>query len=355
MSEKKQPSTSKISRRDFLGLSAVTLSASGLALVGCTSAPATDAPVTSEVDQAPAAPAVEQKDQTYVWLCAVTGISFWLDGRKGMEAAGKSLGVKTEFLGPQEYDASQQLKILDDLIGRKPAGIMIFPADQASLSDTMKRAMREGIPVMCVNSDVTDQSARYGFVGPNNREVGRTGGQIVVELLQGKGNVAIMTVPGIEVHESRKGGYLDILEQNPDIKILDIVDDKSDPSYGVTVANQLIQAYPDLDLIIGTDATAGAAIARALKETGKDGVIKCVAMDRDQDMLPYVEDGTITATLAQNSVMEEWMATHYLYWLKNNTIPEFADWREANAPQAPKYTDIGVSVVTKDNVKFYKK
>jgi ribose transport system substrate-binding protein len=232
---------------------------------------------------------------------------------------------------------------------------MIFPADQASLSDTMKRAMKEGIPVVCVNSDVTDQSARYGFVGPNNRTVGQTGGQIVVDLLKGKGNVAIMTVPGIEVHESRKGGYLDILEKYPDIKVLDIVDDKSDPAYGLTVANQLIQAYPDLDLIIGTDATAGAAIARALKETGQDGKIMCVAMDRDQDMLPYVEDGTITATLAQNSVMEEWMATHFLYWLTNNTIPEFADWREAAAPQAPKYTDIGVSVVTKDNVKFYKK
>jgi ribose transport system substrate-binding protein len=340
----------KLSRRQFLKLSGAALGAAGaLTLTGCQTAPA------AAPEAAAAVPEVKQLDQTYVWLCAVTGISFWLDGRKGMEAAGASLGVKTEFLGPQEYDASQQLKVLDSLIGRKPAGIMIFPADVASLSDTMKRAMKEGIPVMCVNSDVSDQSARYGFVGPDNRGVGRTGGQIVADLLEGKGNVAIMTVPGIEVHESRKGGYLDVFEKYPDIKILDVVDDKSDPSYGVTVANQLITAYPDLDLIVGTDATAGAAIARALKETGMAGKIKCVAMDRDQDMLPYVEDGTITATLAQNSVMEEWMATHFLYWLTNNTIPEFADWRAAGAPQAPHYTDIGVSVVTKDNVQFYKK
>lgn len=345
-------SESKMSRRQFLKLSGAALGAAGaLALTGCQTPPAA-APAATE---ASAASGTGSLDQTYVWLCAVTGISFWLDGRKGLEAAGKTLGVKTEFLGPQEYDAAQQLTVLDSLIGRKPAGIMIFPADVASLSDTMKRAMKENIPVICVNSDVSDQSARYGFVGPDNRGVGRTGGQIVADLLQGKGNVAIMTVPGIEVHESRKGGYLDVLGKYPDIKVLDVVDDKSDPSYGVTVANQLISAYPDLNLIIGTDATAGAAIARALKETGKAGTIKCVAMDRDQDMLPYVEDGTITATLAQNSVMEEWMATHFLYWLTNNTIPEFADWRVAGAPQAPHYTDIGVSVVTKDNVKYYKK
>jgi ribose transport system substrate-binding protein len=342
-------SESKMSRRQFLKLSGAAIGAAGaMALTGCQTAAPAAAP-------AAASSGTGSLDQTYVWLCAVTGIGFWLDGRKGLEAAGKSLGVKTEFLGPQEYDAAQQLTALESLIARKPAGIMIFPADVASLSDSMKRAMKENIPVICVNSDVSDQSARYGFVGPDNRGVGRTGGQIVVDLLKGKGNVAIMTVPGIEVHESRKGGYLDIFEKNPDIKVLDVVDDKSDPSYGVTVANQLISAYPNLDLIIGTDATAGAAIARALKETGMAGKIKCVAMDRDQDMLPYVEDGTITATLAQNSVMEEWMATHFLYWLTNNTIPEFADWRTAGAPQCPHYTDIGVSVVTKDNVKFYKK
>ena len=318
-------------------------------MAGCQTAPETEAAAV------PADSGVAQLDQTYVWLSAVTGISFWLDGRKGLESAGKSLGVKTEFLGPQEYDASQQLKVLDSLIAKKPAGIMIFPADVASLSDTMKRAMNEGIPVICVNSDVIDQTARYGFVGPDNRGVGRVGGQIAVDILKGKGNVAIMTVPGIEVHESRKNGYLDIFKGNPDIKVVDVVDDKSDPAYGLTVANQLITAYPDLNMIIGTDATAGSAIARALKETGMDGKIKCVAMDRDQDMLGYVEDGTITATLAQNSVMEEWMATHFLYWLTNNSIPEFEDWREAGAPQAPRWTDIGVSVVTKDNVKYYKK
>jgi ribose transport system substrate-binding protein len=230
---------------------------------------------------------------------------------------------------------------------------MIFPADTASLNDTMKRALREDIPIVCVNSDVNDLSARYGFVGPNNRGVGQTGGEIAVQLLGGKGKVAIMTVPGIEVHESRKGGYLDIFEKYPDIDVVDIVDNKSDPAYGVTVATALVQANPDLDMIIGTDATAGASIARALKEIGKAGEIKVVAMDRDQDMLPYVQDGTISATLAQNSVMEMWMATHYLYWLKNNVIPEFKDWRVAKAPQCPRYTDIGVSVVTKDNVQYY--
>lgn len=335
MSEKNGKQRKGVSRRQFMGTAAAGLGAAGLALsMGSKAVHAAS-------------------NETYVWLCAVTSVAFWIDGRKGLEAAGKALGVKTEFLGPVEYDAVQQLKILEELMVKKPAGIMIFPADQHALIDPMKRAMKAGIPIVCVNSDVADKSARYGFIGPDNKGVGRTGGEIAAKLINGKGKVAIMTVPGIDVHESRTAGYKDAFAMHSGIQIVDIINDKSDPAYGVTVANGLIQAHPDLDMIVGTDATAGAAIARALKETGKAGKIKVVAMDRDDDMLPYVKDGTISATLAQRSTLEEWLATHYLYWLNHNTVPAFDDWRKVDAPQIPPYTDVGVTVVTKDNVDFY--
>ncbi|MBP1608672.1 MAG: substrate-binding protein [Acidobacteria bacterium] len=169
---------SGVSRRKFLAGSAMALGAAGLTL----SLPGGVSPVK-------AAPG----DENYVWLCAVTSIAFWIDGRQGFEAAGKALGVKTEFLGPVEYDAVAQLKILEEILAKKPAGIMIFPADHQSLNEPMKRAMKAGIPVVTVNHDVNDASARYGFIGPDNRGVGRKGGEIAAKILNGKGKVAFMT------------------------------------------------------------------------------------------------------------------------------------------------------------------
>ena len=268
-------------------------------------------------------------------------------GSGGIQAA-----MEARSLGPGRIKQKDPDKA-EAAIHKHMAGIMIFPADQHALIDPMKRAMDRGIPVVCVNSDVADPSARYGFIGPDNRGVGRTGGEIAAKLLNGKGKVAIMTVPGIEVHESRTAGYKDALAKYPGIKIVDIVNDKSDPAYGMTVATGLVQSNPDLDMIIGTDATAGSAIARALKEMGRAGKIKVVAMDRDDDMLPYIKDGTISATLAQKSTLEEWTATHYLYWLNHNSVPAFKDWRAVDAPQIPAYTDVGVTIVTKENVDYY--
>ncbi len=51
-------------------------------------------------------------------------------------------------------------------------------------------------------------------------------------------------MPGVTVHEDRKNGYLDGLKAYPDIKVADIVNDKADPSVGVTVASALMQAHP---------------------------------------------------------------------------------------------------------------
>ena len=348
MSESEKEIASTLSRRSFLAGSAAAAASAFLASCAPAATP-TAAPAAPTAAPAVAKPA---SDETYVWLGAVTAIAFWLDGQQGFNAACKSLGVKGEYLGPVEYDAVAQLKILEELIARKPAGIMIFPADDQSLNEPLKRAMAAGIGVIVVNHDVNDPSARYGFVGPDNRQVGRIGGAVAAKYLNGKGKVAFMTTTN-PAHGLRAAGYKDIFANFPDIKVVAEVDEKSDPAYGLTVATQLLQAQPDLDMIIGVDATAGAATARALKETGKAGKIKVVAMDRDDDMLPYIKDGTILATMAQNSVLEEWMATYYLYWLKHNTVPAFPDWRAAGAPQVPGITDTGVTVVTKDNVDFF--
>lgn len=349
MSKDENKIANPITRREFLSVSAAAAASAFLA--SC--APA--ATQTAAPTVAPTTPPEEAKqvsDETYVWVGAVTAIAFWLDGQKGFYGACDSLGVKGEYLGPVEYDAVAQLKILEELIARKPAGIMIFPADDQSLNEPLKRAMAADIPVIVVNHDVNDPTARYGFVGPDNFQVGVIGGKYVVEYLGGKGKVAFMTTTN-PAHGLRASGYKSVFADYPDIEVVAEVDEKSDPAYGLTVATQLIQSQPDLNMIIGVDATAGAATARALKETNMAGKILCVAMDRDDDMLPYIEDGTILATMAQNSVLEEWIATYYLYWLKHNTVPAFPDWQAAGAPQVPGITDTGVTVVTKDNVKFF--
>ncbi|MHB1161313.1 MAG: substrate-binding domain-containing protein, partial [Chloroflexota bacterium] len=217
-----------LSRRQFLAASMA--SAAGVALAGGHTLAAPEPKRASQT----------QTMEEYVWVGAVTAIAFWLDGQQGFRAAGDSLGVKTTYLGPVEYDPVAQMRILEELIASKPAGIMIFPADDQSLNDTLKQAMATGIPVVVVNHDVNDPTARYAFVGPDNVNVGRIGGQAAVNFLNGQGKVGFVTTTN-PAHGQRVSGYEEVFAKHPGIQIVGSVDEQSDPNVALTVATQLLQ------------------------------------------------------------------------------------------------------------------
>lgn len=298
----------------------------------------------------------QESDEEYVFVAYVTSIPYWKDGLRGWDAAGEQLGVKTSFVGPVEFDAQAQARVINECIAKKVAGILISPADPNVIIESCERAMKAGIPVVLANCVVNSEDAYYAFLGSDNYNVGVVGGTKAAEILNGKGKVAILTMPGVLVHEQRKTGYLETFAKYPGIEVVAIADTKADPSVGLEKAAGIIQANPDLGLIVGTDSVGGAAAARAVLEAGKKGEIHIIGMDRDVDILNFIKDGTVDASLASESFITKFMALHYLYWIKHDMMkPVTANtsWRDANVPPVPRVTDTGTMVIDKNNVDLF--
>jgi len=298
----------------------------------------------------------KESDEEYVFVAYVTSIPYWKDGLRGWNAAGEQLGVKTSFAGPVEFDAQAQARVISECVAKKVAGILVSPADPNVIVEACERAMKAGIPVVLSNCVVNSEDAYYAFLGSDNYNVGVVGGTKAAEILNGKGKVAILTMPGVLVHEERKTGYLETFAKYPGIEVVAIADTKADPSVGLEKAAGIIQANPDLDLIVGTDSVGGAAAARAVLEAGKKGKIHIIGMDRDVDILNFIKDGTVDASLASESFITKFMALHYLYWIKHDMMkPVTANtsWRDANVPPVPRVTDTGTMVIDKNNVDLF--
>lgn len=291
----------------------------------------------------------QESDAEYVFLSVVTQVPFWADHRAGLDAAAADLGVRTTFTGPLDFDTAGQARQLDELIARRPAGIMIFPGDAAALKSGIDRAVEAGIPVACLTGDVPD-SKRSIFLGIANYEAGRVGGEMLAEAIGGKGKVLLGTFPAPSVMERVKG-YKDIFaEKYPEIEVVDVVNDKADPAFAPTAYAQALQAHPDVIGIGGTDGDSGKGAALAVVEQGKVGTVKIVAMDRNTDMLPYIADGTIYGAVAQKSWVESYLAVHLLHWMRENKIKIVADAGKAGISPLPELVSTGVMKVTKDNV-----
>lgn len=289
----------------------------------------------------------------YVFLSIVTQVPFWVDYRNAMEDLEELMGIKATFTGPLDFDTAAQARQLDELIARRPAGILIFPGDPATLAPGIERAVEAGIPVTCCIGDVPD-SPRSTFLGINGVAAGRVGGEMLAQAIGGKGKVILGTFPAPSTLEWVEGYKQVFAEKYPDIEVVDVVNDKADPSYAPTAYLQAIQAHPDIVGIGGTDGDSGKGAAIAVTEAGHVGDIKIVAMDRNDDMLPYIEDGTITGAVARKSYLEIFLAFHMMHWQNSDAMKVLPDWKAAGINPLPERVETGVMPITIDNVAQFK-
>ena len=151
----------------------------------------------------------------------------------------------------------------------------------------------------------------------------------------------------------RARGYKDYFTEHG-VQVVAEVNDKADPSYAPSAYAAAITAHPDLVAIAGCDGDSGLGAARAVTEAGKKGQIKIMAMDRNDDMLAKVEDGTILGSVVQKSYDEMWLACWMLYWLNHNVLKPVPDWRAAAINPLPEQIITGVWPLTKQNVAQFK-
>jgi ribose transport system substrate-binding protein len=317
--------------------------------LGTTGLPAAGAMSLGETAPALAA---EPKGE-YVFLSIVTQVPFWVDHKHGLDDAAKLLGVKTTFTGPLDFDVAAQARQLDEIVARKPSGLMIFPGDAATMAPGIDRAVEAGIPVATIIGDVPN-SKRSCTLGIDGKGAGRVGGEMLAQAIGGKGKVLLGTFPAPNVLDRVEGYKALFKEKYPEITVVDVVNDKADPSYAPTAYAQALQAHPDVVGIGGTDGDSGKGAAIAVRDAGRVGQVKIVAMDRNEDMLPFIEDGTIVGSVAQKSYAEAFIAVHYLYWLNANAMKVVPDWKAAAIDPLPEQTLTGVMNITRDNVKMFK-
>jgi hypothetical protein len=145
----------------------------------------------------------------------------------GAADAGALLGVKTTFTGPVDFNVTAQAQQLDELVVRKPAGIVIFIGDADAMTPGINRAVDEGIPVALVISDAP-ASKRYCHLGIDGVAAGRIGGEMLAQAIGGKGKVILGTFQSPNVLDRVKGYQI---EKYPDIEVAEVVDDHADPHH----------------------------------------------------------------------------------------------------------------------------
>lgn len=277
---------------------------------------------------------------------------YWSNVEKGVRAAAKDLGLSEDqaiFFVPQKEDVAAQIQTMETYIAQGVTGIAIAPSDPNALEPVMKKAADAGILVTTLDTPPVEGSVSLVYIGTDNYTAGMIAGEAMKQLLPEGGKVGIGRGSDTALNAlQRTDGFLKAIEGTK-ITALEPVNDKEDAATALQLANSVLSANPDLAGAFGVYAYNGPAWATAVKEAGKAGQIKIVAFDATTDIINFIKEGVIHATVAQREYDMGYKSVQIIKLMAEKGVD--AALQEMGAKNG--VIDTGVDVVTAANLKEY--
>jgi galactofuranose transport system substrate-binding protein len=226
---------------------------------------------------------------------------------KSMQDEAKKLGhtlVYTDAAG----SAAKQVADVRSMIAQKVDLIFLSPREDKPLAPVVTEAAKAGIPVILLDRNIDQSIAKPGqdyvtFIGSDFIKEGQRAADWLVKKTGGKAIIIELEgTTGASPANDRKKGFDDVIAKNAGMKIVasqtgDFARDK-----GRQVAETLLQAHPDANVIYAhnDEMAIGAisAIEAAGKTPGKDIIV--VSIDGEKDALQAIIDGKLGATVECN-------------------------------------------------------
>ncbi|MCX7682898.1 MAG: substrate-binding domain-containing protein, partial [Anaerolineae bacterium] len=164
----------------------------GLLLASCKpAATPTAAPTPTEAPAAPAAPEKPEK-LTIAWIPKALNNPVFEVGRDGAFKKAEELtaqtGIKVEvlYVGSVASDATEQARVVEDVIAKGVDAIGISCNDPTACEDPINKAVEAGIPVMTSDPD-SPNSKRFTYLGVDNYAGGKAAADLLVRFMGEKG------------------------------------------------------------------------------------------------------------------------------------------------------------------------
>lgn len=225
---------------------------------------------------------------------------FWQSVHAGAVKAAREKHVELDWNGPEsETDFTGQLQIVDAMLNRHMNAVALAPVDRKALVNVVDRASRDGVPVIIFDSPIDTQNF-VAQVATDNYHAGEIAARRVIELLGGSGQAAMVaTQAGAASTMAREQGFEDTIRKSaPGIRIVDKRYGNSDVAQALSVAENMLTAYPQLGAMFASNESSTEGAAQAVKARG--GKVKLVGFDSSPSLLDNLTAGTIDSLVVQD-------------------------------------------------------
>ncbi len=238
-------------------------------------------------------------------------------------------------------DANKQLSQVENFINQKVDAIVIVPVDTVSAPNMVDKANAAKIPIVVVNRQYEGVEKATAYVGSESLKAGIMEMEEVAKILNGKGNIAIMNGQmGHEAQIKRTEGNKQIIEKNPDMKVVLEGTGEWDRAKGMTLMENWLQSGQTINAVVSNNDEMAIGAIMALEAAGKLKDVVVAGVDATPDALEYVKSGKLKVTVFQDARGQG----------KGGLETAV---KAAKGEKVEKFVWIPYELVTKDNVEEY--
>lgn len=215
---------------------------------------------------------------------------FYIELADAMKAEAKNDGVDLE-IAIANQDLGKQLNDVEDFIVKGAKVIILSPVDSQGVLPVIQKAQKSGIKVITVDVPANGVEVT-SYIGTDNYTGGVKAGELMAKALGNKGNVAIIDYPTVQSVVSRVEGFKKAVAAHPEIKIV-AQQTGITRAEALAVAQNMLQANPDIQGIFGFGDDAALAAAVAVKSAGLADKVKVIGFDGMEEARKAVDSDPV--------------------------------------------------------------
>ena len=262
------------------------------------------------------------------------------DAAKAYAAANP--GVEIVFgQGASATDIEGQIALIELMVTNGVQGIALTPVDP-TVAPALDKAIEQGVKVVLMDNNIPDWEGRTALATTDNYAAGKIAGEHLKTVLKSGDTLGILEgVPGVPSLDDRVNGMLEGLA-GVDVTVVGRGATNCTEELGISVAEDLLTANPDLKAIYAACGPPAAGAARAITNAGiaHDDIV-LVGFDFCCGEEEALEAGTEDATVAQ-------------FPTKMAELGVDALVKAIRGEEVASLIDSGAALVTKDNMGEFK-
>lgn len=252
-----------------------------------------------------ASSAAEAAEPAVALVLGVKGSPFYQALACGAKAKAKALRLALTISAPDQFAADSQIPVVNAVAATTPAVAVIVPTDAKALIAPMKQLADRGTKIVTVDQTIEDNSFVQTQILTDNAQGGRLAADAINALLDGKGEVLVITQPpGSAAQDARTTGFEEELKKYPGIVYLGAQYQSDDPQKAAEIVTSTLSAHPKLAGLFATNDQGAIGALTGLRQAGALGKVKVVAYDAASAEVNALKNGAIQALIAQDPKQE---------------------------------------------------